>query len=77
MSTYEKNRAQFPVEELQRYAGQWVAFSMDGSRILASADSLPDLEERLDAAGEDPQQVALERIEFEDSLPGGIAGVEA
>ncbi len=31
------NRANFPMEELAKYMGKWVAFSPDGSRILASA----------------------------------------
>jgi len=71
MSTYEKNRARLPVEELRKYAGQWVAFSLDGSRILAAAATIADLDEHLLAAGQDPQTVALERIDFEDSFPGG------
>lgn len=71
MSTYDTNRARIPREELQRYAGQWVAFSMDGSRILAGAESLPELENRLAKSGDDPERVALERIEGEDSLVGG------
>jgi hypothetical protein len=71
MCSYERNRARIPREELQRHAGQWVAFSLDGSRILAGAENLPELEKRLATAGEDPEQVALERIEWEDSLAGG------
>ena len=71
MSNYEKNRANIPPEELKRCAGQWVALSSDGSRILATAETLTDLEVRLVAAGEDPEKVAFERIEQEDSLVGG------
>jgi hypothetical protein len=71
MSVYERNRAQIPLDELKKYAGQWVAFSMDGSRILASAGTLSQLDEGLVAAGEDPQNAALEWIEFEDSQLGG------
>jgi hypothetical protein len=71
MSRYEENRAKLPLAELRRYAGQWVAFSMDGSRIIAGADTLTYLEGRITAAGEDPQEVALERIELEDNMLGG------
>jgi hypothetical protein len=71
MSTYEENRVQFSVETLKPYAGQWVAFAMDGRRILASAATLRELEEQLAAAGVDPQQAAFEHIDFLDSLPGG------
>jgi hypothetical protein len=67
VSNYEKNRANIPPEELMRSAGQWVALSSDGSRILARAGNLTELEERLTARGEDPEQVALEWIEWEGS----------
>jgi Family of unknown function (DUF5678) len=71
MTRYEENRAKFTAEELRQFEGQWVAFCRDGSRIIASAETLRDLEERLTATGQDPQEVAFERIEFEDSLLGG------
>jgi hypothetical protein len=72
MSKYEENRAKFPIGELRKYAGQWVAFSLEGSRVLANAETIADLEKRLMATGEDPQSVALEKIEFEDSQLGGV-----
>ena len=31
------NRAAFPVEEMAKYAGLWVVWSPDGSRVAASA----------------------------------------
>ena len=71
MSPYEENRTRFPLEELQRYQGQWVAFSMDGKRILASSEDLIALNALLITAGEDPHKVALERIDFDDHYPGG------
>ncbi len=72
LSTYEQNRTKFPLEELRKYAGEWVAFSKDGSRVVASAPTLLALEERLIAKGEDPQSIALERIELEDCALGGV-----
>ena len=62
MTRYEENRARFSAADLQPYEGQWVAFSLDGSRILASAETLAALEVRLVEAAADPQKVALERI---------------
>jgi hypothetical protein len=70
MSVYETNRSKYSLGELQPFGGQWVAFSLDGSRILANAETLPGLEERLIAAGEDPQRVALEHIQFDDTSLG-------
>jgi hypothetical protein len=71
MSVYNTNRAKMSLDELKKYDGQWVAFSMDGSRVLASAVTIPELEERLAAAGEDPEKVAFAWIELEDSRIGG------
>jgi hypothetical protein len=73
MSPYETNRAKIPLEELMKHDGRWVAIRKDGSQILDSADSLLDLEDRLIAAGIDPQDAAYERINFEqDSYLGGV-----
>ena len=71
MSAYEQNRSKIPLAELQKYDGKWVAFSSDGSRVIASSADLADLDTRVIAAGEDPQTVCLERIEFEPVQIGG------
>jgi hypothetical protein len=56
------NRAAFPVEELAKYAGQWVAWSPDGSRIAASAADPEFLADLLVAQGEDPALCVVEGI---------------
>jgi hypothetical protein len=53
---YHENRRKFPPEELAKYAGQYVAFSPDGSRILASGANMDVVEETLRAAGIHPSQ---------------------
>jgi Family of unknown function (DUF5678) len=58
-------------EELEQYRGNWIAFSADGSRIIASSPTLASLDARVRAAGEDPEQVLLERIPPRDSIPSG------
>jgi len=65
MKTYRQNRARFPASDLKRYDGQWVAFSTDGCRIVASGESVGQVSERVSAAREDLQDVVLERIEIE------------
>src|SRR5260370_1583745 len=55
-----ENRAAFPAAELAKYRGQWVAFSMDGRRIVASAADFVELDARVLALGEDPQRLPLE-----------------
>ena len=71
--TYRQNRARFAPSELQKHEGMWIAFSEDGQCILASGASIAELCDHLRAAGQDPQDVVLERIEFdaEDVYLGG------
>ncbi len=51
LSHFEENRCKFPPEELLKYAGKCVAFSPDGTHIVASGDSWEELDAALDAAG--------------------------
>ena len=69
--TFQANRSRFPLEVLEKYQGQWVAFSAEGDRIVASAEDLAGLDQRVIAAGENPEEVGIERIEFEDTTLGG------
>jgi hypothetical protein len=56
------HRAAFPVEELAKYAGLWVAWSPDGSRVAASAADPELLDSLLQDGGEDPAQCVIEGI---------------
>lgn len=63
---FRQNRAAFGPAELNTHQGRWVAFSSDGRRIIASSKDLELLDKMITDAGEDPEQVALERIEPDD-----------
>jgi len=63
-----EDRLAFPAAELVKYRGQWVAFSGDGRRVVASAPDLVGLDALLVARGEDPEQVALEFIDSDESF---------
>ena len=65
MSTYEANRAKIPPETLNRYTGQWVAFSRDGRRVLAGAASIAELADHLRVLQLGLGDVALEHLESE------------
>jgi Family of unknown function (DUF5678) len=67
---YQDNRVSFPIEELRNHDGRWVAFSADGKRIVASAETLDEVERQLVAAGEDPEEVGFERIVLDDDWQG-------
>ena len=68
---YRENRARIPVAELMKLQNQWVAFSMDGSAIIAAHEDLARLDSLLVSAGINPEMVALERIDLGDTCLGG------
>jgi hypothetical protein len=71
------NRAAFPVADLAKYAGQWVAWSPDGTRIAACARSPELLDAILEANGEDPTLCVVEGIPDDDALIGEADGSAA
>jgi hypothetical protein len=57
------NREKVPSEEVFQYVGQYVAWSWDGTRILAAAADRDQLWDRLLALGHDPHRVVFEYID--------------
>jgi hypothetical protein len=66
-----ENRAKFPLDELARRAGRWVAWSPDGARIVAEAEEPEALDRLVLDAGEDPERCITEGIPAEDAVIGG------
>ncbi len=66
VETFNRNRAQFPAAELWKHAGRYIAWSGDGSRIVASGESEAELERNLRAAGIDPSQVVGDYVDPPD-----------
>ena len=66
-----KRRAAFPAETLTRYAGRWIAWSPDGARIVADSETPDGLDDRVAAAGEDPERCVVEGIPSTDAMLGG------
>ena len=58
-----ENRKNFPQEELEKYRGQQIAWSLDGSRIVASGRDDEELHKNLIAAGIDPLRVFYSCVE--------------
>ena len=76
MQLYLKNRDQFPHDALARYAGQHVAWSPDGTRIIASAEDPVRLVDAIEALGFDLPEVVIEPVPYPDEIVLG-AGVDA
>jgi hypothetical protein len=69
---YEDKRADFPIEQLEKYSGRWVAFSHDEAcRIVDSCASLAELKIRLQNAGHDPHGVVFSRIPAPGEIQSG------
>jgi hypothetical protein len=64
--TFEENQRRFPFEELMKYVGQAVAWSWDGSQILASGKDHVEVHEKLVAMGIDTSRVVFSGVDDPD-----------
>ncbi len=60
---FAENQQKFPFEELLKYTGQHVAWSWDGTQIVASAPDIDTLYERVAAAGIPSNRVVLDYVD--------------
>ncbi len=60
---FDENRSTFPLDELLKYAGKHVAFSPDGTRILASGEDVEEVDRKLEALGIHFSQVVHDYID--------------
>jgi hypothetical protein len=60
---FDENRARFPLEQLLVYAGQHVAWSPNGTSILAFAPTQEEVDEKLEAVGIHFSQVVHDYID--------------
>ena len=72
MQEYLKNRAAFPLEELAKHRGEWVAWSPDGTRLVAASRNPDALDDLIRAAGEDPENCPVTGIPDSDTVLGGL-----
>ena len=78
MQRFQKNREQFPPEELARYAGKFIAWNPDGTQILASNEEELALVNAVRAAGYNSAEVLIAFVTAEDEvlLGGGLEIIE-
>jgi hypothetical protein len=63
---FEENQRKYPPEQLLPYAGLFVAWSPDGTRILASGEDRATLKKNLQAAGIQSSQVVFDFVDPPD-----------
>jgi hypothetical protein len=63
---FSQNRQNFPWEELLKYAGKHIAWSWDGTRIAASADTLDDLFRVVASQGIRTDRVVYDYVDLPD-----------
>ena len=61
--TFNENQRKFPLEELLKYVDRYIAWSWDGTRIVASGESEAELQRNLIAAGIDPSRVVGDYVD--------------
>src|SRR5204862_389661 len=66
LSLFEDNRSKYPPGQLVRYAGLFVAWSLDGRQIVASGEDRAALKQGLQAAGIAADQVVFDYIDPPD-----------
>jgi hypothetical protein len=74
MHLFQKNRQQFPQEELAKYAGKFVAWSPDATRILAADEDELRLARAIQAAGYNSAEILIAFVPPADEvlLGGGL-----
>jgi hypothetical protein len=65
------NRQAFPAEELAMYAGKYVAWSPDGTRIIAADEDLRRLDSKVKDAGHNPAEILVSSVPADDAILGG------
>jgi hypothetical protein len=62
INEFRRNQSRLPRAELEKYNGQYVAWSPDGTRILAADPDVLKVDALLCAAGYDPAEILVSRV---------------
>ena len=68
INEFRRNQSRLPRAELEKYNGQYVAWSLDGSRILAADADPLRLDALLCAAGHDPTEILVSRVAIPEEV---------
>jgi hypothetical protein len=71
-ASFQENRVAFPLEELAKYAGLWIAWAPDGASVVASSLEMDEeLDARIQAAGYNPSECCLSYVPHPDDVIDG------
>jgi hypothetical protein len=68
INEFRRNQSRFPREELEKYNGQYVAWSPDGTRILAAHVDAAQVDAQLLAAGLDPSEILVNLVAIPEEI---------
>jgi hypothetical protein len=71
VALYRQNRLRMVPRALAKHLGKWVAFSRDGTSIVASAKTPEKLAERITLAKKQPKDVVVEYLDAGTTVLGG------
>ena len=66
LSTFARARREIPLEIAQKYGGKHVAWDLSGARIVASGDSMQEVEQELNRQGLDVCDIVFDYIDPHD-----------
>lgn len=68
INEFRRNQSRLPRAELEKYNGQYVAWSPDGTRILAADPDPLRVDALLRAAGHDPAEILVSRVAIPEEV---------
>ncbi len=71
INEFRRNQSRLPRAELEKYNGQYVAWSLDGTHILAADPDPLRVDALLRAAGHDPAEILVSRIAIPEEVSWG------
>lgn len=65
---FQRNRARFPVDELEKHAGKYVAWNPEGTEIIISAEDPQQVGEALQASAFNPEECLITYVPYPDEV---------
>jgi len=68
INRFRLNQSRLPPEEWRAYDGQYVAWSPDGTRVIAAHQDAAQVDAMLQAGGYDPAEILVSRVAFPEEV---------